>query len=539
MKSFVTLPFRPVAPPRWYGPLGYAVATLGVALATGVLQLMLPLLSTAGIYLVYLLVVVAVSVGWGLKQGIFASVLGFLAANFFFTQPLFTFAVTAIQDLIALVTFLGLSTLTSQLVSLLRREAQEARRNQQITATLYALSQTLTRQHDLPGLLNEVVVQLCDVLDLQACTIKLSEAGSVGALTAHSGPVLANGSASPGMYSVLLAVRGRQVGTLTIQLGQGRRQITGEEERIVAAFAEQLQIAIERAELQQTAIQTEVLRRTDALRVALLSAVAHDLRTPLTSIKSAASGLLSPPPGMEWSKEDEQYMLSAVVEEVDRINRLVNNLLDVSRIEAGRMRPHKEPYRIEEVISTVLERLQGTLQEHPLTLRIEPDLPEVPMDVVEIDEVLTNLLENAAKYTPRGTSVELSARRADSAIEVEVADRGPGIPTEHVPHLFSRFYRVTAGAPGGAGNARATKPGGTGLGLAIVKGIVEAHGGHVRAANREGGGAVFSFTLPMQAENEIKNEVESESTMGKEQGGLPEPVEMAGAASPGPEKEPG
>lgn len=492
MKSFVTLPFHASTPPNWYGPVGYLVTVLALAVATGLLQLLLPLLSIASIYLVYLVVVVAVSVGWGLKHGIFASVLGFLVANFFFTRPLFTFAVAAVQDVIALVTFLGLAALTSQLVSRLRREAQDARRSQGITGTLYALSQTLTRQHSLSDLLHEVVVQLSAALDLAACTVTLHGTGGLGPLTAHSGPVLEEGAPSTdsGVISTPLLTGGRQIGALLIMLPQGRRRITEEEQRIVAAFAEQLQIAIERAQLQQTAIQSEVLRRTDALRVALLSAVAHDLRTPLTSIKSAASGLLEPPPHVVWSEEDQHAFLSAIVEEVDRINRLVNNLLDVSRIEAGRMRPHKEPYSIAELVDTVLERLQGQLAGHPLTVCIEPDLPPVPIDVVQIDEVLTNLLENAVKYTPSGTPIELSARRAGRHVEVEVEDRGPGIPSEHLPHLFSRFYRVITGTPG-AGS-------GTGLGLAIVKGIVEAHDGQVSAQNRPDGGAVFKFTLPLK-----------------------------------------
>jgi two-component system sensor histidine kinase KdpD len=506
VKSFVTLPFRPGTPPPWYGPLGYAVTVIAVAIATGGLELLFPLLSVASIYLVYLVVVVAVSVGWGLKQGIFASVLGFLAANFFFTQPLFTFTVSAVQDIIALVTFLGLATLTSELVSRLRREAQEARRNQQITATLYTLSQTLTRQHYLPALLNEVTSQLCSILDLAACTIHLRGIEGLGTLTANSGPVLQEEPPAPHVVSTRLFAGGNRIGTLLIQLPKSRRSITEEEQRIVAAFAEQLQIAIERAQLQQAAIQTEVLRRTDALRVALLSAVAHDLRTPLTSIKTAAGSLLKPPTAVEWSRDDQRDFLTAIIEEVDRINRLVSNLLDVSRIEAGRLRPHKELYRIQELINTVVERLAPMLEEHPISVRVEPNLPTVPMDVIQTDEVLTNLLENAIKYTPSGTPIELAARRVGEAIEVEVADRGPGIPPEHLSHLFSRFYRVTADASNASGASRTPgglgKATGTGLGLAIVKGIVEAHGGQVSAANRPGGGAVFRFTLPLDARAE-------------------------------------
>jgi two-component system sensor histidine kinase KdpD len=499
VKSFVTLPFRPGTPPPWYGPLGYLVTVVGVGIATAGLELLLPLLSVASIYLVYLVVVVGVSVGWGLKQGIFASVLGFLSANFFFTQPLFTFTVSAVQDIIALVTFLGLATLTSELVSRLRREAQEARRNQQITATLYTLSQTLTRQQSLPALLNEVTDQLCSVLELAACTILISGTDTLGALTAHSGQVLQKASAGANVLTTPLVAGGEEIGALLIQLPRNRRAISEEEQRIVAAFAEQLQIAVERAQLQQTAIQTEVLRRTDALRVALLSAVAHDLRTPLTSIKTAAGSLLNPPTPVEWSAEDRHEFLTAIVEEVDRINRLVTNLLDVSRIEAGKLRPHKELYRIDELVNTVVERLKPMLEDHALTVNVEKGLPAVQMDVIQIDEVLTNLLENAIKYTPEGTPVEVGVKKAGSTIEVKVEDKGPGISPEHIPHLFSRFYRVTMDNRQGAGGKWGA---GSGLGLAIVKGIVEAHGGQVSVGNRAGGGAVFRFTLPLASTNE-------------------------------------
>ena len=267
-----------------------------------------------------------------------------------------------------------------------------------------------------------------------------------------------------------------------------QRRLTEEEQRLLAAFAEQLQVAVERARLQRVEIQTEVLRRTDELRVALLSAVAHDLRSPLGSIKTAASGLLNP--RLRLPAEDREEFLRAIVAEVDHINSLVSNLLDMSRIEAGTLRPQKEPHRIEEVISTVLERLQPRLDRHPVDTHIEGDLPAVPFDAVEIDEVLTNLLENAIKHTPEGTPIHVCARRAaGDTIEVCVSDEGPGVPPDEMTHLFDRFYRVTSGAAAGVQ--------GTGLGLAIAKGIVEAHKGQIRAANRPEGGMSFSFTLPV------------------------------------------
>jgi two-component system sensor histidine kinase KdpD len=492
VKAFATLPFRPVERPAWYDPLGYLAAVAGVAAATGVLWLAQPIISLGSVYLLYLVVVVAVAVGWGLGQGVVTSVLAFLCANYFFTPPRFTFTIADFQDLLALTIFLGLATLTSQLVSRLRREAREARRGQQVTATLYTLSQTINREHNLQTLLRELSAQLCDVLSLAGCAITLQDREGVGKVSAWSGEPFGAASGEGELVRMPLSAGGVVIGSLVLRLPQGRHALNREETRIVEAFRDQLQLAIERARLQQATIQTEVLRRTDALRAALLSAVAHDLRTPLGSIKAAATSLLNPK--MRWPDEDRQAFLEAIVSEVDRINRLATNLLDVSRIEAGRLTPHKEMHRIEGVIETVLERLTPLLGEHPISITIEPDLPAVSMDAVEIDEVLTNLLENAAKYTPPATPITVRARLTNGFIEVGVEDNGPGIPPQHLPYLFDRFYRVTAGEQGGVGGAK-----GMGLGLAIVKGVVEAHGGQVRAENKQEGGTVFSFTLPLQA----------------------------------------
>ncbi|MEO6456713.1 MAG: ATP-binding protein [Chloroflexia bacterium] len=491
MKQFAALPFRPDPRPAWYNRLRYLAAALGVTVATGVLWLAQPVLSLGSVYLIYLVIVVAVAVGWGLRQGVLASGLAFLCANYFFHPPVFTFDIAQPQDVLALVIFLGIATLTSQLVASLQREAQEARRSQQVTATLYELSQTINRQHNLASLLQEVTVQLCNVLNLESIIISIVDPGGLGRVTTHSGSSpLAENNADTNVVRLPLTAGVHSIGNLLMKLPAGRRPFDLEERRIVEAFRDQLQMAIERAQLQQTAIQIEVLRRTDSLRLALLSAVAHDLRTPLTSIKASATSLLNMK--INWSEEDESAFLGAIVGEADHINSLVSNLLDSARIEEGRLSPHKELHSISDVIETVLERLTPRLKGHPLQTEIEPDLPFIPMDVVEIDEVITNLLENAIKYTPPGTPIHIRAKQQGDAIKIEVADEGPGIPPQHLQYIFDRFYRV---AKGGAG------PTGTGLGLSIVKGIVEAHGGEVQVSNRLGGGAMFSFTLPLQTSN--------------------------------------
>ena len=521
MKRCANVPFQPGAPPIWYGPLGYFAAVIGVAFTTGVLWLAQPFFSLGSVYLVFLIVVVGVAVGWGWKQAFLASILAFLAANFFFTRPIFTFTVVDPQDVLALVIFLGLATLTSHLVARLQQEAREAHRGQQVTATLYALSQTINRQHNLKKLLDEVCLQLCAVLQLEACTITIRDPESTLALTSSAGQFLKEDERNANVLRVNLDAGTRQVGALRLRFPNDRRHGEGEEQ-LIAAFAEQLQSAVDRDRLRHIEVETEVLRRSDALRAALLSAVAHDLRTPFASIKMAATSLLEP---FGWSADDQSAFLKTIVGEVDRLDRLATNLLDMSRIEAGKLRPHKELHGIKDVIDTVIERLAPVLATHAVSTDIEPDLPAVPMDVVEIDEVLTNLLENANKYTPPGTQIHVYGRYDRDVIRVEVEDEGPGIPTEHLPYLFDRFYRVTTGAEG-AGGAK-----GSGLGLAIVKGIIDAHGGQVSVGNRAGRGAVFSFTLPVQPVDQ-KHGREKQPAIGSEAlaGAVPLVSQRSGAA---------
>lgn len=275
---------------------------------------------------------------------------------------------------------------------------------------------------------------------------------------------------------------------ISLALASGTSEVLARLRYEAAAARRQTQAAAtlyaQNQTLQNTATQAEVLRRTDALRVALLSAVAHDLRNPLAAIQVAATSLLSR--RFTWSPADQQAFLTTIVEQVAHINGLIGNLLAQDRIEAGQLRPHKELCAVSEVIDRVLDRLATTLTDHPVATLISSDLPRIPFDVVEIDEVLTNLLENAVKYTPAGTPLRISAVRDGALIRISLADRGPGIAAEHLPHLFDRYYRVHAGDNGGSG-----------LGLAIAKGIVEAHGGTILVATPPDGGTVFTFTLPI------------------------------------------
>jgi two-component system sensor histidine kinase KdpD len=269
--------------------------------------------------------------------------------------------------------------------------------------------------------------------------------------------------------------------------------------RLFPAFRDQIALALERDTLRQEAIHAEALRESDKLKNALLGSVTHDLRTPLAAIKAATSSLLQP--GMIWSNEDERDLLESIDVSADRLNRLVSNLLDLSRLEAGVATPQKEWYALQDALAAVLDRLDlsGQTRNRTITLEIPDDLPLVPMDHNQIEQVLTNLLENAIKYSPKEASIEVRARTLDDPrrLEVRVVDHGIGVPANERSAIFDKFYRVQqARLPWDPKHP----PLGTGLGLAISASVVRAHSGNIWVDATPGGGATFIFTLPIPTE---------------------------------------
>lgn len=254
-------------------------------------------------------------------------------------------------------------------------------------------------------------------------------------------------------------------------------------------FLDQVTALVERACLQQETMRMAVLERTDALRAALLSSVSHDLRTPLTAIKAAASSLLQR--DVSWDEEARRGFAESIVREADRLNRLVGNLLDMSRIEEGALKPEKEEYSLTALIHDVLDRLDPLFAERRVEIHLPDDLMLVEVDYLQIDQVLTNLLENVVRHTPAGTPLDVSAHLKEHEIIISIADRGPGISQADLERVFDKFYRVLSGY-----HASGSPPAGSGLGLSVCRGLVEAHGGRIWAQAREGGGLVVSVALP-------------------------------------------
>jgi two-component system sensor histidine kinase KdpD len=278
----------------------------------------------------------------------------------------------------------------------------------------------------------------------------------------------------------------RRVGTLYVLRPADQAPFRPTDDRLLSAVASQLGLAVERARLRREATDAEVLRRTDQLRTTLLNAVSHDLRTPLASIIASAGSLRQH--DVAWTAAEQLEFARVIEEEAQRLNRIVGNLLDLSRIEGGSLRPEKGWYDVGALVDDVVGRLRPLTAQHQVVVDVQDDLPPVPLDYVEIDQVLSNVLDNAAKYAPPGTEIRIRVRAADANVRIDVADRGPGIPSASLPRLFDPFYRGEEGKP---------RPKGLGLGLAVARGLVEAHGGRIWAENRPEGGTLVVVVLPL------------------------------------------
>jgi two-component system sensor histidine kinase KdpD len=286
------------------------------------------------------------------------------------------------------------------------------------------------------------------------------------------------------VVTVPLTADGSSVGRIEMA-GAPAGSLGSTEQAVLETFAGQLAMAIERARLGQEAAGARLDADASRTRAALFSSVTHDLRTPLASITASASSLLDE--GVPFSGEQRQELLRTILEESERLNRLVGNLMDLSRLRSGALLPSRDAIPVDELISSVIGRLRAQLQGRSVRVQIRDDIPPVPMDAVQMDQVLTNLLENAVRFSPPGSEISITALRWQNQLEVKVSDRGPGIPAADRTRVFDEFYRKDVGE----------WRGGTGLGLAIAKAIVTAHGGSVRIEETPGGGTTVGFRLPL------------------------------------------
>jgi two-component system sensor histidine kinase KdpD len=495
----------------------YGWGLLSVVVCTALAALVFRAFSEANLAMIYLLAIVVVAMRGGRGPSILASVLSAAAFGFFYLSPAQTFSAANTQYAVTFAVMLLVGLIISTLTVRLRQQAQGAHQREQRVATLYEMSQEFARTRGKKQLLRAAVRHISEVFDSQVVILLPTGAGrlqpwghvagwwgkgiserTVFAPDTHDQGVaqwvydhsqlaglgtdtLAGARA---LYVPLIAARG-VVGVLGVRPSQPRRLLLPEQVHLLETFASQVALALERATLADEVQHAQVQAETERLRSSLLSSVSHDLRTPLAVITGATSSLLESGAALDRATHDD--LLQTAYDEAEHLNRLVGNLLDMTKLESGAVQVQKEWQPLEEVVGAALTHLDERLRGHPLTTHVPSDLPPVPLDGVLIEQVLINLLDNASKYTPPGSPIDLAASAAPDAVTIAVGDRGPGLPPGDEQRIFDKFYRVQqAGAPGGVG-----------LGLPICRGIVTAHGGRIWAENRPGGGTLVRFTLPL------------------------------------------
>jgi two-component system, OmpR family, sensor histidine kinase KdpD len=462
------------------GALGYVVAVAGTAVITAPLLAFRGDVSKTTVVLAYLLVVTAAAAAGGLGPGITAAGLGFLAFDLLFLQPYHHIIVDDPQDYLSLAVYLLVAAVVSLLVAASERRRAQAERRERETRMLFDLSTSLVAHGSLDDTLRGVVGTVRSLFDLAGCAIVLPSGDGIR-LAAVDGQV------PDDLNELTIPMRSGEhvVGALVVVAGGPGSSGFGEaERRVLATFANQAALAMERGQQEEERNRALALQETDRLRTALLNSVSHDLRTPLASIKASASSLLDRE--VRWSDAEREEFLTTINSEVDRLTRLVHNLLDMSRIEAGALDPRLVESSLAEVVGPVVRRARAASRQR-VDVDVPEELPPVLVDPVRLDQVLTNLLDNARAYAAGGP-VQVVARQAGGTLELRVVDHGPGIPGPERERVFDQFYRLEGGG---------RRPEGTGMGLAICRGIVRAHGGDLRVETTPGGGASFVLILPV------------------------------------------
>lgn len=468
----------------------FAIATLIVAAITAFYFRVVHANSTT-VGFTFLLAVLVISANWGLRYAIYLAVLATLAYNFFFLPPILTFTISDSQNWVALVAFLVTAVIASQLSERARREASSANRRRTEVERLYALSQQMLATEDVLSLVNTVPSDIARAFASQAVALFISEDSKIyySSLDAQQAlqredlqRVAARGGLdfTSGQSAVFVPLRVgvRSVGALGVVGG-----VIGRE--TLEALSGLIAIAIERAGAIESLAHAEAAREGEKLRSVLLDSVTHEFRTPLTAIKASAQSLQD---GTVTDEASRSELLAVINEESDRLNRLIGEAAEMAKLDARAIDLHFEKAHIGEAIDAALELSKAALAHHSVTVNAHASLPALSFDVARVAEVIAQLLDNAAKYSPPESPITITAEVKGGKLITSVADQGPGIDGIDQGMIFDKFYR-------GRGQ-RATIPG-TGMGLAIAKALVEAHNGTIDVVSQIGRGSVFSFALPV------------------------------------------
>ena len=455
----------------------YILAVGLIASITAIFFTMRDGLDKTLIALLYLVPLGLITAYWGLGPGITSALITFLTFNYFFIPPYYTLAVHQPADVVILVIFMVVAVVISQLVGRMQASLIAATAREREATQLYELSIALTGLHNEHAIAQILARQVQEVSQGEHVELNLT---GTEPFSFHL-PEVSSPIRPPELTVSIQAARGN-LGE--ILLWKSATPIASGEKRLLETFASQGALALERARLAQAESRAKVLEESDHLKSILLSSVSHELRTPLSTIKAASSSLRGNEVG--WDSPARVELIEAIDDEADHLNMLVGNLLDMSRIESGAFKPKREWNILSEIVGSVLARMRHSADEHKIEIDVSENLPFVPVDYVQMEQVFTNLVSNSLKYAPSNTLIRIQANIQNDTIHVQVSNQGPQVPPEHLERIFDKFYRITA----------ADRVTGTGLGLSICKGIIEAHGGQIWAENIPDGLA-FNFTIPL------------------------------------------
>ncbi len=488
--------------------LGYAVAPVIVAACAIVAAWLRDTVVETDLAMLFLVGIAVAAFALPRGPALLTTLLAVAAYDFFCVPPYSTFTVSDVRHVLTFVVMTGIGMLLSSLAQRVVGQARAARKRERTAAALYDLSRDLAECDDAASVFETAARSIHGALGFDV-TLFAPDAGGALATVASRGRVLNEkpelavaewcrahaqpaGSGTPtlpgsaGLYLPLKAGE-RVFGVAGVRIDDDSRAVRHPESRaLLDAFTTNVAHAVERVVLASEAEDARVQVKSEQMRSALLSSVSHDLRTPLAGIVGAASTLIEKQARLDDSVRKD--LTRAILEEAARLGRLLQNLLEMTRIEGGGLKVKKEWQVPEEVIGSAIGRLGGRLAGHDLKVEVDPDVALAPFDALLIEQVLINLLENAAKYGPADGAIEVTAREREHELVIEVSDRGPGLDEDERVRVFDKFYR-----------GRAKDAPGAGLGLTICKAIVEAHGGRIWAANRAGGGATFGLALPLGA----------------------------------------
>jgi two-component system, OmpR family, sensor histidine kinase KdpD len=489
----------------------YLFAALAVALALGAAELVDYWIGVENVDLVFLTAIVGIAVRFGLLPSLFASVVSALCYNFFFLPPIYTFTIADPHNIAAFALFTLVAIIVSHVAARGRLQAMAAQARTRTVESLYSFSRKLAGAGTLDDVLWATGFQTAMMLKVQVVLL-LPENGTLRVESAYppedmlddadlaaakwsfeNNRAAGRGSETlPGAKRLFLPMRtGRgAIGVIGIDSDKTGPWLTPDQRRLLDALADQAALAIERVQLVEDMDRVQRTAETERLRTALLTSISHDLKTPLASVLGSAGTLREL--GDKLTDSEKAELLSTVIEESERLNRFIANLLDMTRLESGAVTPKLAPHDVSEIIGSTLQRTTKILRNHSVRLDLATDVPMVSVDAVLFEQVLFNLLDNAAKYAASGTTVFIRTWKDRDSVVLQILDEGEGIPQNDLEHIFDKFYRVP--------KADQIRPG-TGLGLAISRGFVEAMNGTIVAANRsDRRGAAFTIRVPIASE---------------------------------------